>query len=99
MLFIIKCLYYKTNIYLNRLCFQRFIRPWLFGERKKKSIAESLTDLNKSVTESINNLRDNLTEVKTQVDRISQTENGSMQSQLQELKNEISTVKGLLLNR
>lgn len=38
--------------------------------------------------------------VKVQVDRLgSDSEGHSMQSQLSELKNEISSVKGLLLNR
>lgn len=103
-------LFYKVkNIYI--LCgeisfivvffLKKFIRPWLFGRDKKKSIEDSIKDLNKSVTDSINEIRDNLTDVKTQVDRLSirHSENLSMNSQLQELKNEISTVKGLLLNR
>lgn len=79
----------------------KFIRLWLFGRDKKKSIEENLSDLNKTVTNSVKELHDNLTEVKTQMDRISitQSENITTNSQLQELKNEITTVKGLLLNR
>lgn len=52
------------------------------------------------MSESINELRDNLTEVKVQVDRISNcSDNVSTHSQLQDLKTEIASVKGLLLSR
>lgn len=53
------------------------------------------------MTESINDLRDNLTEVRTQVDRIKnlQADSPTTHMQLQDLKNEVSSVKGLLLSR
>lgn len=88
-------------VYLVYQFYKKYIRPWLFGDKKKKSIEDSISDLNKSMTESINDLRDNLTEVRTQVDRIKnlQADSPTTHMQLQDLKNEVSSVKGLLLSR
>lgn len=48
---------------------------------------------------AVGELRTSLDTVKIEVDKISQPDGNETQRQLQELKSEISTVKGLLLSR
>lgn len=86
-------------IYAIYQFYKRFIKRWLFGEEKKKTIEDSIADLNKTLTESISDLRDNLSEVRTQVDKIKNGEGTTTHMQLQDLRSEISSVKGLLLSR
>ncbi|XP_068899499.1 peroxisomal membrane protein PEX14 isoform X2 [Tenebrio molitor] len=78
--------------------YEKFIAPFLFG-KKKKSIEESLEDLDKNMKESVNELQNNLTSVKVEVDKINQGAESNTQRQLSDLKSEIATVKGLLLSR
>lgn len=64
----------------------------MFG--KKKSIEDTIEDLDKNVRKSVNELQTNLTSVKVEVDKL-----GQSQGQLSDLKLDMATVKGLLLNR
>ncbi|XP_017780009.1 PREDICTED: peroxisomal membrane protein PEX14 isoform X2 [Nicrophorus vespilloides] len=77
--------------------YEKFIKPYLFG--RKKSVEETVEELNKTVTASVGELKDGLASVKVEVDRIGQGTETSTQRQLQNLQSEISTVKGLLLSR
>lgn len=63
----------------------------MFGGKRKKTVEEEITEINKIVTSSITELKDTLVEVKV--------EESNTQRQLNDLKSEISTVKGLLLSR
>lgn len=78
---------------------QKFIKPYLFGYKKKKSIEESLDDLNKTVSSSIDEIKSNLESVKIEIDKINQSSDTSTHRQLQNLQSEVATVKGLLLSR
>jgi len=84
-------------IYAVYKFYVKFIKPFLFG--KKKSVEETLADLDKKLDESITDIKDNLTSVKIEVDRISRTGSGDTQRQLQNLQNDINSVKGILLSR
>lgn len=72
------------------------IRRFFFGDEKKK-VEDAIKDLEKSLNESVKEVRISISSVKEEVDKISLS--GGTQRQLQELKGEISCVKGLLLNR
>ncbi|KAF5272184.1 hypothetical protein FQA39_LY01266 [Lamprigera yunnana] len=89
----------STVAYAIYMFYKKFIRPFLFGGKKKKSIEEQLEELNSSVTGSISDLKESLFDVKVEVDKISQGEESTVQKQLHDLKSEVSTVKGLLLSR
>ncbi|EFA10352.2 peroxisomal membrane protein PEX14 [Tribolium castaneum] len=78
--------------------YMKFIAPFFFG-KKKKSVEESIDELDKSFKQSVNDLKNNLLSVKVEVDKISQGAESSTQRQLSDLKSEIATVKGLLLSR
>lgn len=79
------------------LSFQKFVKPFLFGSKKKKTVEDKIQDLEKSVSAAVKDLKDSLEDVKVEVDKLS--ENGGSVRQFLELKSEISSVKGLLLNR
>lgn len=70
----------------------------MFG-KKKKSVEESLDELDTNLKKSVHDLQNNLLSVKVEVDKISQGAESSTQRQLSDLKSEIATVKGLLLSR
>ncbi|KAK4876130.1 hypothetical protein RN001_012552 [Aquatica leii] len=86
-------------IYAVYMFYKKFIRRFLFGDKKKKSVEDQLEELNKSVSSSITDLKESLFDVKIEVDKITQGGEMSVHKQLHDLKAEISTVKGLLLSR
>lgn len=79
------------------ILFQKCIKPYLFGSKKKKTVEDTIKDLEKSVNTAVKDLKDSLEDVKVEVDKLS--ENGGSVRQFLELKSEISSVKGLLLSR
>ncbi|VEN47594.1 unnamed protein product [Callosobruchus maculatus] len=81
--------------YVVQKFYQKYIAPFLFG-KKKKSVEETIEELDKNVKSSVGEIKDDLQSVKVEVDRL----NGDNTSrQLAELKSDIATVKGLLLGR
>lgn len=90
---------FSAVAYAIYMFYKKFIRPFLFGDKKKKNLDEQMEELNNSVSTSISDLKSSLYDVKIEVDKISQGGETSMQKQLHDLKSEISTVKGLLLSR
>lgn len=78
--------------------FQDYVAPFLFG-RKKKSVEETVQDMDKTMKSSIEELKDDLRTVKVEVDKLSQNSENNTTRQLVELKSEIASVKGLLLGR
>lgn len=77
--------------------FQKLIKPYLFGSKKKKTVEDTIKDLEESVNSAVKELKTGLDDVKVEVDKLS--ENGGNVRQFLELKSEISSVKGLLLSR
>ncbi|KAJ3643199.1 hypothetical protein Zmor_025923 [Zophobas morio] len=78
--------------------YEKFIAPFLFG-KKKKSIEDSIDELDKNMKQSVSDLQSSLSSVKVEVDKISSGADSNTQRQLSDLKSEIATVKGLLLSR
>lgn len=76
---------------------QKFIKPYLFGSKKKKTVEDTIKELEESVNSAVKELKGSLDDVKVEVDKLS--ENGGNVRQFLELKSEISSVKGLLLSR
>lgn len=76
------------------LLYKKYIEPFLFGiERKQKSIEDSISEMS-----------EDLKKVNANIEKISEhqkqlAEQSTAVKQIQDLKAEIATVKGLLLNR
>lgn len=89
----------NTNVlYMNEahkfICFQKYVEPVLFGIKEKQ---KSLEDLISEMNEGIKKVHADLERIGDQLRQPEQ--NNSASKQIQELKSEISTVKGLLLSR
>ncbi|KDR22342.1 peroxisomal membrane protein PEX14 isoform X2 [Zootermopsis nevadensis] len=75
--------------------YKKFVEPFLFGvKEKKKSIEDSISEMN----EGLNKVHVNLERICDQQQQQPE-QSASMSKQIQELKGEIATVKGLLLSR
>lgn len=68
----------------------------LFG-RKKKTIEESITDLDKKVEKNISDLSIELNRIREELTRSVQYE--SLTRQITNFKGDLDAIKGLLLNR
>jgi septal ring factor EnvC (AmiA/AmiB activator) len=77
------------------MCFQKYIEPVLFGIKEKQ---RSLEDLIAEMNEGIKKVHTDLERIGDQL-RQQPEQNSSTSKQIQELKSEIATVKGLLLSR
>lgn len=77
------------------LLYKKYIEPFLFGmNEKQKSIQDSISELNESLKEVHSDL-EKISEQQTKQPDL----NSATSKQIQELKAEIATVKGLLLSR
>ena len=86
-------------MYAIYMFYKKFIKPYLFGEEKKKTIESSLVEFEKTVTSSITELKDDVSNIKVEIEKISQIADNQTQKHLQSLQSDLSTVKGLLLSR
>ncbi|CAG9856758.1 unnamed protein product [Phyllotreta striolata] len=84
--------------YVINKFYERYIAPFLFG-KKKKSVNETIEELDKNVKSSVGELKEDLHNVKVEIDRITHESENHTSRQLIELKSEIASVKGLLLGR
>nr|XP_023029145.1 peroxisomal membrane protein PEX14 isoform X1 [Leptinotarsa decemlineata] len=87
---------FSIAAYLIHKFYMRYIAPFLFG-KKKKSIEESIEELDKNVKSTVGQLKDELESVKVEIGKRNTEEVTSRQ--FNDLKSEISSVKGLLLSR
>ncbi|CAG9828904.1 unnamed protein product [Diabrotica balteata] len=84
--------------YIIHKFYERYIAPFLFG-KKKKSIEDTIEELDGNIKSSVSELKEDLQSVKIEVDKISSSNESQTNRQLVELKSEIASVKGLLLGR
>jgi chromosome segregation ATPase len=77
------------------MCFQKYVEPVLFGINETR---KSLEDLISEMNEGIKKVHTDLERIGDQL-RQQPEQNNSTSKQIQELKSEIATVKGLLLSR
>lgn len=70
----------------------------LFGRRKKKkTLDESIEELNKNVETNIKELNQELVKVKEEISKTSRNDN--IYREISNFKSDIDAIKGLLLNR
>ncbi|KAK9711495.1 Pex14 N-terminal domain [Popillia japonica] len=90
---------FSAVIYALYTFYRKFIKPYLFGDPKKKTVEEAVEDLSKTVDSCVVELKEGLANVKSEVDKISQISESNTQRQLQNMQSDVSTIKGLLLSR
>ncbi|KAJ8964944.1 hypothetical protein NQ314_004499 [Rhamnusium bicolor] len=84
---------------IGNVNFFRNLSHHIYLEKKKKSVEESVEDLDENIKSSLEDLKDSLRSVKIEVERISHGSENNTNRQLVELKSEVASVKGLLLGR
>lgn len=90
--------------YSFRYLWKKYVSPWLFGHTKKKlSPSEQVLEMSKAVLASVEKLQKAVTSLQQSLDshterleQVSQKDSGEVQ--LQGLKSEIQSVKGILLS-
>ncbi|XP_011314791.1 peroxisomal membrane protein PEX14 isoform X2 [Fopius arisanus] len=80
--------------------YKKFIQPLLFG-RKKDSIKDTVEDLDKTVKDSLREMKESISKVESSVKKMSQhqTPDATIPHLVQELKQDLASLKGLLLSR
>ncbi|KAK7871654.1 hypothetical protein R5R35_009024 [Gryllus longicercus] len=88
------------------LFYKKYIVPWLVGGKgQKPSLEQSISQLDLAIAASIQELRDSVNKVHADLKTLHERQTRSPSDgpatirQIEELKNEIASVKGLLLNR
>jgi len=80
---------------------QKFILPFLFGRKKKETIEDKVSELDKTVQNSMKEMRDFVSKVEHDVQKLAQHQalDPTVSQLVQELKQDLSSLKALLLSR
>ncbi|XP_015511388.2 peroxisomal membrane protein PEX14 [Neodiprion lecontei] len=92
---------FGTATYCIYWFYKKFIEPYLFGRKSRKTVEESVTDLDKTIKTSLREMKDSISKVEIDVSKL--TENHSIDPSIpqlvQDLKQDLASLKGLLLSR
>lgn len=90
-----------ATLYCVYWFYKNFIEPMLFGRKKKPSITDSVTELDKSIQTSVKEMKDSISKVEVNLKKLArnQSMDPSIPHLVQELKQELSSLKTLLLSR
>ncbi|CAK9819634.1 Peroxisomal membrane protein PEX14 [Anthophora quadrimaculata] len=90
-----------TTIYCVYWFYKKFIEPLLFGQKKKDSIKDSVTKLDETIQNSMQEVKQSISKVEGDVQKLTQNQSiDPMIPQLvQELKQDLASLKSLLLSR
>jgi wobble nucleotide-excising tRNase len=75
--------------------------PFLFGQKKKETIEDKVSELDKTVQNSMKEMRDFVSKVEHDVQKLAQHQalDPTVSQLVQELKQDLSSLKALLLSR
>lgn len=85
--------------YAVYMFYKKYIEPFLFGKKKKKSVEESLSEFDQKVETQIRDVNRDLTQIKEQLTQNITTQNSLIQREFSHFKSDLEAIKGLLLNR
>lgn len=92
----------STKRWNDLSAFQKWLETFLFGDRpRRKTTEERFDDLKRSIEGLIHELKQEIITVRSEVDRLNniQGSNSVTRGQIDSLKADIASVKGILLNR
>jgi signal transduction histidine kinase len=80
---------------------QKFIEPFLFGRKKKQNVEDKVTELNNTVQNSMKEMKDSILKMEGDVQKLTdhQALDPTIPQLVQELKQDLSSLKALLLSR
>lgn len=73
--------------------------PFLFGSKKKKTVDETLSDIDKKVDSRIGEVKTELSQIKETVAREQRDQTQQFMREFNQFKSDLEAIKGLLLNR
>lgn len=90
----------KLRLKCSIFPFQKFLQTFLFGGgKKKKSLDDTLTDIDKKVDTRISEVKTELTQVKESLAREQRDQTQQFMREFNQFKSDLEAIKGLLLNR
>lgn len=80
---------------------QKFIESFLFGRKKKKNVEDTVSELDKNIQSSMKDMKDSISKLEGDVCRLTQKQpfDPTIPQLVQELKQDLSSLKALLLSR
>ncbi|XP_012218523.1 peroxisomal membrane protein PEX14 [Linepithema humile] len=90
-----------VTVYCAYLFYKKFIEPFLFGRTKKQNVEDKVTELNKTVQNSMKEMKDSILKMENDVQKLTehQAMDPTIPQLVQELKQDLSSLKALLLSR
>ncbi|XP_076679344.1 peroxisomal biogenesis factor 14 [Andrena cerasifolii] len=92
-----------ATIYCVYWFYKKFIEPFLFGERKKdkRNISDSVCELDKTIQNSMKEVKQSISKVEDDVQKLTQNQSIDpvIPQLVQELKQDLASLKSLLLSR
>ncbi|XP_049807718.1 peroxisomal membrane protein PEX14 [Schistocerca nitens] len=87
-------------LYALYLFYKRFLHSFFFGKKKKKSLEDSIVDLEKSLTGKVKSVQDDVKKTSIEIGHLSNlVQNADTTSRhIQDLKAEFSSLKSVLLS-
>ncbi|XP_055906298.1 peroxisomal membrane protein PEX14 [Eupeodes corollae] len=85
--------------YAVYLFYKKYIEPFLFGRKKKKSVEETLNEFDQKVETQMRDVNRDLVQIKEQLTQNTTTQNAIIQREFSNFKSDLEAIKGLLLNR
>lgn len=80
---------------------QKFIEPFLFGRKKKNTVEDRITELDKTVQDSMKEMKTSILKMESEVQKLTQHQalDPTIPQLVHELKQDLSSLKALLLSR
>ncbi|KZC10430.1 PREDICTED: peroxisomal membrane protein PEX14 [Dufourea novaeangliae] len=90
-----------ATIYCVYWFYKKFIEPFLFGRKKKDTIKDSVSELDKTIQNSMKEVKQSISKVEDDVQKLTQNQflDPMVPQLVQELKQDLSSLKTLLLSR
>ncbi|KAL1138144.1 hypothetical protein AAG570_009836 [Ranatra chinensis] len=79
--------------------FKKYIVPYLFGRRSRKTIDVRLNEVEKTVVDCVAQLAASMNKIREDIERGNERKGEVVNRQIEELKTEVTSLKKLLLNR
>lgn len=83
--------------YAVYLFYKKFIEPFLFGKKKRKTVEETIEAMDKRVEDQIKELNNEIVRVRDEV--IRNSHHDFISQEIGSFKSDLDAIKGLLLNR
>lgn len=86
---------------MSLIALQKFIEPFLFGRKKEDNMADSVSELDKTIQNTMKEVKQSMLKVEDNVQKLAENHsvNPMVPQLVQELKQDLASLKSLLLSR